>query len=35
VVRAIEAVLKEGPRTRDLGGKSGTEEVGRAIADAI
>jgi tartrate dehydrogenase/decarboxylase / D-malate dehydrogenase len=35
VVRAIEAVLKDGPRTRDLGGKAGTEEVGKAIAEAI
>src|SRR5690349_4006959 len=35
VVAAIEAVLKEGPRTRDLGGTAGTEEVGKAIADAL
>ncbi len=35
VVRAIETVLKEGPRTRDLGGKAGTVEVGKAIAQAI
>ncbi len=35
VVRAIEAVLKEGPRTRDLGGTAGTQEVGRAIAEAL
>jgi tartrate dehydrogenase/decarboxylase/D-malate dehydrogenase len=35
VVAAIEAVVREGPRTRDLGGTAGTEEVGRAIADAL
>lgn len=35
VVRAIEAVLTSGPRTRDIGGTSGTAEVGTAIAAAI
>ncbi|HEX3467248.1 MAG TPA: tartrate dehydrogenase [Candidatus Elarobacter sp.] len=35
VVRAIEAVLTGGPRTRDIGGTAGTEEVGKAIAAAI
>jgi len=35
VVKAIEAVLEKGPRTRDLGGKAATEEVGKAIADAL
>jgi tartrate dehydrogenase/decarboxylase/D-malate dehydrogenase len=35
VVRAIEAVLTGGPRTRDIGGTAGTEEVGQAIAAAI
>jgi len=35
VVRAIETVLKEGPRTRDLGGTAGTVEVGKAIAAAL
>ena len=35
VVRAIETVLREGPRTRDIGGKASTAEVGRAIADAL
>ncbi len=29
---AIEAVLKEGPHTGDLGGKANTTEVGQAIA---
>ncbi|MBV8627348.1 MAG: tartrate dehydrogenase [Paraburkholderia sp.] len=32
IVAAIEAVLKEGPRTGDLGGQASTTEVGRAIA---
>ena len=37
VVAAIEAVLAnpDAPRTRDLGGKATTEEMGRAIADAL
>jgi len=35
VVKAIETVLAEGPRTRDLGGRSGTAEVGEAIAQAL
>ena len=35
IVRAIETVLKEGPRTRDMGGKADTAEVGRAIAAAL
>jgi tartrate dehydrogenase/decarboxylase/D-malate dehydrogenase len=35
VVAAIESVLREGPRTPDLGGTSSTQEVGRAIADAV
>jgi tartrate dehydrogenase/decarboxylase/D-malate dehydrogenase len=35
VVRAIELVLQEGPRTPDMGGKAKTEDVGRAIAQAI
>jgi tartrate dehydrogenase/decarboxylase/D-malate dehydrogenase len=35
VVAAIEAVLTDGPRTRDLGGSATTEEVGRAIASAL
>jgi len=32
IVRAIEQVLENGPRTRDLGGQAGTREVGEAIA---
>jgi len=35
VLAAIETVVREGPRTRDLGGKASTEEVGKAIADAL
>ncbi len=35
VLTAIEAVVREGPRTRDLGGTAGTEEVGKAIAAAL
>jgi tartrate dehydrogenase/decarboxylase / D-malate dehydrogenase len=35
VMRAIETVLKNGPRTREIGGTASTEEVGKAIADAI
>jgi tartrate dehydrogenase/decarboxylase/D-malate dehydrogenase len=35
VVAAIEMVLSNGPRTPDLGGTASTQEVGRAIADAV
>lgn len=35
VVAAIEAVLRTGPRTRDLGGTASTQEVGRAIAERV
>ncbi len=35
VVRAIEAVLREGPHNPDLGGKASTDEVGSAIASAV
>ena len=35
VVRAIEAVLTEGPRTPDMGGNASTQELGKAIADAL
>ena len=32
IVAAIETLLREaGPRTRDMGGQAGTEEVGRAL----
>jgi tartrate dehydrogenase/decarboxylase/D-malate dehydrogenase len=35
VVAAIETVVKEGPRTPDLGGTATTAEVGKAIAAAL
>lgn len=35
ILRAIETVLAEGPRTRDMGGSAGTGEVGTAIAGAV
>jgi tartrate dehydrogenase/decarboxylase/D-malate dehydrogenase len=35
IVTAIEKVLREGPRTRDLGGSASTTEVGNAIAALI
>ncbi len=35
VVRAIEHVLTDGPRTRDIGGSASTEDVGKAIAEAV
>lgn len=35
IVRAIETVVREGPRTRDIGGGASTQEVGKAIADAV
>ena len=35
IVKAIEVVLREGPRTADMGGKSNTQDVGKAIAAAV
>jgi tartrate dehydrogenase/decarboxylase/D-malate dehydrogenase len=35
VMRAIERCLVDGPRTPDIGGKAGTEDLGKAIAAAI
>jgi tartrate dehydrogenase/decarboxylase/D-malate dehydrogenase len=35
VLRAIETVLREGPRTRDMGGKASTVELGKAVAEAL
>ncbi len=35
VLRAIEAVLSDGPKTRDIGGNANTQEVGRAVAAAL
>ena len=35
VVRAIETVLLDGPRTRDMGGTASTAELGKAVAEAL
>jgi tartrate dehydrogenase/decarboxylase/D-malate dehydrogenase len=35
IVKAIEGVLKDGPRTRDMGGTANTKDVGAAIAAAL
>jgi tartrate dehydrogenase/decarboxylase/D-malate dehydrogenase len=35
IMAAIETVLREGPRTPDMGGTATTEELGKAVADAI
>jgi len=35
IVDAIEAVLVEGPRTPDVGGKATTTDLGKAVADVI
>ncbi len=35
IVRAIEDVLANGPKTRDLGGRATTVDVGKAIANAV
>ncbi|MDZ5458091.1 tartrate dehydrogenase [Azohydromonas lata] len=35
IVAAIETVLREGPRTRDLGGQADTTEMGKAVAALI
>ena len=35
VMRAIEVVLAEGPRTPDTGGKATTVEVGKAVASCV
>ncbi|MBI3715091.1 MAG: tartrate dehydrogenase [Betaproteobacteria bacterium] len=35
IVKAIETVLVDGPRTRDMGGTAGTEEVGKSVAAAL
>jgi tartrate dehydrogenase/decarboxylase/D-malate dehydrogenase len=35
IVASIERVLKEGPRTRDMGGTANTAEVGKAIAESL
>jgi tartrate dehydrogenase/decarboxylase/D-malate dehydrogenase len=35
IVTAIETVLRDGPRTPDMGGTASTEELGRAVAEAL
>ena len=35
IMAAVEAVLREGPHTPDLGGKASTDELGKAIAAAV
>ena len=35
IVRAIEAVTTNGPRTPDMGGQAATADVGRAVAEAL
>jgi tartrate dehydrogenase/decarboxylase/D-malate dehydrogenase len=35
IVKAIETVLEEGPRTPDIGGNASTGELGKAIAEAV
>jgi tartrate dehydrogenase/decarboxylase / D-malate dehydrogenase len=35
ILRAIEQVLREGPRTRDLGGTASTTEMGEAVAARV
>jgi len=35
IVRAIEKVTAEGPRTPDMGGTASTADVGKAVADAL
>ncbi|WP_281349753.1 tartrate dehydrogenase [Pseudoxanthomonas yeongjuensis] len=35
ILAAIEQVLREGPRTRDLGGTTSTREIGEAIARLV
>jgi tartrate dehydrogenase/decarboxylase/D-malate dehydrogenase len=35
ILRAIEQVLLDGPRTPDLGGKASTEDVGKAVASLV
>jgi tartrate dehydrogenase/decarboxylase/D-malate dehydrogenase len=34
-MNAIDVVLREGPRTPDLGGSANTADVGKAIAEAL
>lgn len=35
IMQAIDTVLSSGPRTPDMGGKANTQDVGRAVAEAV
>jgi tartrate dehydrogenase/decarboxylase / D-malate dehydrogenase len=36
IVAAVETLLRgNGPKTRDMGGQAGTEDVGRALAEIV
>ena len=35
VLRAIETVLRDGPRTPDLGGSASTQQLGQALAALV
>ena len=35
VLRAIEKVLEAGPRTPDIGGQASTQDLGKAVAEAL
>ncbi len=35
IIHAIEAVLKDGPKTPDVGGTANTEDMGKAVAAAV
>jgi tartrate dehydrogenase/decarboxylase/D-malate dehydrogenase len=35
IVRAIETVTADGPRTPDMGGTAKTVDIGRAVAEAL
>jgi tartrate dehydrogenase/decarboxylase / D-malate dehydrogenase len=35
IVRAIEKTLQDGPKTPDLGGKAGTADLGKALAEVL
>ena len=35
IVQAIERLMQDGPRTRDMGGQAGTVEVGQALAALV
>ena len=35
VLAALEAVCRDGPRTRDVGGEATTREVGEAVAARV